>query len=83
MKKPPTWLLALIGLFALTILVYAIFGTSGKNPNFQPQEEFRLTPWISLHIAGVDMSINKAVFYLFLAGGLTCFAMIYIARRMQ
>jgi F-type H+-transporting ATPase subunit a len=83
MKKPPTWLLALIGLFALTILVYAIFGTSGKNPNFQPQEEFRLTPWISLHIAGIDMSINKAVFYLVLAGGLTSFTMIYIARRMQ
>jgi F-type H+-transporting ATPase subunit a len=83
MKKPPTWLLALIGVFALTILVYAIFGTHGKNNSFQPQEEFRLTPWISLHIAGVDMSINKAVFYLFLAGGLTCFAMIYIARRMQ
>jgi F-type H+-transporting ATPase subunit a len=82
-KKPPTWLLALIGLFALTILVYAIFGTSGKNNSFQPQEEFRLTPWISLHIAGIDMSINKAVFYLFLAGGLTCLAMIYIARRMQ
>jgi F-type H+-transporting ATPase subunit a len=83
MKTPPKWLLFLIGLFALTILVYAIFGTSGKNNSFQPQEEFRLTPWISLHIAGIDMSINKAVFYLFLAGGLTCFAMIYIARRMQ
>jgi F-type H+-transporting ATPase subunit a len=83
MKKPPKWLLFLIGLFALTILVYAIFGSSGKNNSFQPQEEFRLTPWISLHIAGIDMSINKAVFYLFLAGGLTCFAMIYVARRMQ
>jgi F-type H+-transporting ATPase subunit a len=83
MKTPPKWLLFLIGLFALTILVYAIFGSSGKNNSFQPQEEFRLTPWISLHIAGIDMSINKAVFYLFLAGGLTCFAMIYIARRMQ
>ena len=83
MKRPPTWLLFLIGLFALTILVYAIFGTSGKNNSFQPQEEFRLTPWISLHIAGIDMSINKAVFYLFLAGGLTCFTMIYIGRRMQ
>jgi F-type H+-transporting ATPase subunit a len=83
MKTPPKWLLFLIGLFVLTILVYAIFGSSGKNNSFQPQEEFRLTPWISLHIAGIDMSINKAVFYLFLAGGLTCFAMIYIARRMQ
>jgi F-type H+-transporting ATPase subunit a len=83
MKRPPKWLLFLIGLLVLTILVYAIFGTSGKNNSFQPQEEFRLTPWISLHIAGIDMSINKAVFYLFLAGGLTSFTMIYIARRMQ
>jgi F-type H+-transporting ATPase subunit a len=83
MKRPPKWLLFLIGLLVLTILVYAIFGTSGKNNSFQPQEEFRLTPWISLHIAGIDMSINKAVFYLFLAGGLTCFTMIYIGRRMQ
>jgi F-type H+-transporting ATPase subunit a len=83
MKRPPKWLLALLGILALTILVYAIFGSSGKNTAFQPQEEFRLTPWISLHIAGIDMSINKAVLYLFLAAGLTCFAMIYIAKRMQ
>jgi F-type H+-transporting ATPase subunit a len=83
MKRPPKWVLALIAVFALTIIVYAIFGSSGKNDTFQPQEEFRLTPWISLHIAGIDMSINKAVLYLFLAAGLTCFAMVYIARRMQ
>jgi len=60
-----------------------IFGSSGRNNTFQPQEEFRLTPWISIHIAGIDLSINKAVLYLFLAASLTCFAMIYIARRMQ
>jgi F-type H+-transporting ATPase subunit a len=67
----------------LAVLVGVIFGSSGKNNTFQPQEEFRLTPWISIHLAGIDLSINKAVFYLFLAAGLTCFAMIYIARRMQ
>jgi F-type H+-transporting ATPase subunit a len=67
----------------LAILVGLIFGSSGRNNTFQPQEEFRLTPWISIHIAGIDLSINKAVFYLFLAAGFTCFAMIYIARRMQ
>jgi F-type H+-transporting ATPase subunit a len=83
MKRPPTWVLALLGLFTLTILVYAIFGTSGKNDAFQPQEEFRLTPWISITIAGIDMSINKAVLYLFMAAALTCFTMVYIAKRMQ
>jgi F-type H+-transporting ATPase subunit a len=73
--------------FATLILValglYGIFGSSGKNNAFQPQEEFRLTPWISIHIAGIDMSINRAVFYLFLACALTCGAMIWVARRMQ
>jgi F-type H+-transporting ATPase subunit a len=63
--------------------LYAIFGSSGKNNAFQPQEEFRLTPWISIHLAGIDLSINRAVFYLFLAAVLTCGALIYIAKRMQ
>jgi F-type H+-transporting ATPase subunit a len=63
--------------------MYAIFGSSGKNDAFQPQEEFRLHPWIPIHIAGIDMSINRAVLYLFLASCLTCGTMIWVARRMQ
>jgi F-type H+-transporting ATPase subunit a len=82
MKTRTKVLLALGGILALTILVYAIFGSSGKNDTFQPQEEFRLTPWISIHIAGIDFSINKAVFYLLLACGLTIGAMTWIAKRM-
>ena len=76
----------LIGLgvyLALTILMVLIFGSSGKNEHFQPQNEFKLEPWISIHVAGIDMSINKAVLYLFLAAGFTCWAMVAIARRMQ
>ena len=41
-----------------------IFGSSGKNEEFQPQNEFKLEPWITLDIAGIDLSINKAVLYL-------------------
>src|SRR6476659_4295374 len=70
-------------LLLLAIGLYVIFGSDGKNEAFQPQEEFRLTPWISINIAGIDMSINRAVFYLFLAAFLTCFTLIWIARRMQ
>jgi F-type H+-transporting ATPase subunit a len=70
-------------LVLLSLGLYALFGSDGKNDAFQPQEEFRLTPWISINIAGVDMSINRAVFYLFLAAFLTCFTLIWIARRMQ
>jgi F-type H+-transporting ATPase subunit a len=83
MKTRTKVLLAFGGLVALAIVVNLIWGSSGKNDAFQPQEEFRLTPWIKLTIAGIDMSITRAVFYLFLASALTCFAMIYVARRMQ
>jgi F-type H+-transporting ATPase subunit a len=83
MKTSTRVFLVLGTILLLAVLVGVIFGSSGRNNTFQPQEEFRLTPWISIHIAGIDLSINKAVFYLFLAAGLTCFAMIYVARRMQ
>ena len=74
--------LSLAAWVALAAVLYAIFGSDGKNDEFQPQEEFRLEPWIELDIAGIDMSINRAVFYLILAAALTCFTMLWIARRM-
>ncbi len=42
------------------------------NEDFKPQNEFKLDPWIPIHIGPLDLSINKAVFYLLLA----CFATI-------
>jgi F-type H+-transporting ATPase subunit a len=65
------------------IILYAAFGSDGKNDEFQPQEEFRLTPWVEIKIGGLDLSINRAVFYLFLACILTSAAMVYVAKRMQ
>ena len=82
MKTRTKVLIGLFGFFTLFVLLLGIFGSDGKNEEFQPQEEFRLTPWIEIDLFGVDMSINRAVFYLFLAAGLTCFTMVWIARRM-
>lgn len=67
---------------AITIALLLILGNEGKNDAFQPQNEFKLDPWINIHIAGIDMSINKAVFYLILASVLTIGAMVYMARRL-
>jgi F-type H+-transporting ATPase subunit a len=72
----------IFGFFGMFFALLAIFGSDGKNEAFQPQEEFRLEPWIEIDIAGIDMSINRAVFYLFLAAAATCIAMTWIARRM-
>jgi F-type H+-transporting ATPase subunit a len=70
----------LAGLIAL-IAIYGFKGT--RNEEFKPQNEFKLDAWISIHIGPIDLSINKGVLYLLLAGGLTCFTMIWVARRMQ
>jgi F-type H+-transporting ATPase subunit a len=62
------------------IALIAIYGFHGhRNEAFKPQNEFKLESWVNLGI----FSINKAVLYLFLAAGLTCVTMIYVARRMQ
>ena len=71
------------GYLAIFILLLLIFGNDGKNEAFKPQNEFKLEPWVSLHLGPIDMSINKAVLYLFLASGLTIWAMTWIAKRMQ
>jgi F-type H+-transporting ATPase subunit a len=75
----------LIGLgvyFGVTILLLLIFGSDGKNEGFQPQNEFKLEPWVDLRLGSLDLSINKAVLYLALASGLTIFTMVWISRRM-
>lgn len=69
--------------FATAIALLLIAGSQGKNDEFKPQNEFKLDPWISIHLGGVDLSVNKAVLYLVLASALTIFVMVYIARRMQ
>jgi F-type H+-transporting ATPase subunit a len=67
---------------AVAIMMLLIFGNSGKNEGFKPQNEFKLEPWVSLHIGSLDLSINKAVLYLVLASALTIFTMVWISRRM-
>ena len=76
----------LIGLgiyLGVTVLLFLIFGSDGKNETFQPQNEFKLEPWLTLEIGPLDMSLNKAVLYLFLASVLTIGTMVWIAKRMQ
>jgi F-type H+-transporting ATPase subunit a len=67
----------------VAILLYAIFGSDGENDAFQPQEEFKLDPWIELKVGGLDLSFNKAVLYLLITCILTVGTMVFIAKRMQ
>ena len=76
-------LLGVGGYLLVAILLLVIFGNDGKNEEFKPQDEFKLEPWLSIEVGGIDFSINRAVFYLALASALTIFAMVWISRRMQ
>ncbi len=83
MKKSLKVLLGLGIVVALVGGLYALTGSSGKNEEFKPVDEFRTPAWIDLHVFGIDMSINKAVVYLLAAALLTCITVLFIARRMQ
>ena len=81
-RKQKIWLGVFIWL-GVAVALYAIVGSDGKNDEFKPQDEFKLDPWIDIHVGGLDLSFTKATLYLLLACILTCGTMIYIAKRMQ
>jgi F-type H+-transporting ATPase subunit a len=53
-----------------------------QNNVYQPQNEFKLDDWITIKLGSLDLSITKAVLYLFLAMIATIGTMVYVARRM-
>jgi F-type H+-transporting ATPase subunit a len=69
--------------FVVAIILLLAAGTAGRNNEFKPQNEFKLDPWISIKIGSLDLSINRAVLYLFIGAALTVWAVTWIARRMQ
>jgi F-type H+-transporting ATPase subunit a len=69
------------GVYVLGIVILvAVAGTGKKNETYQPQNEFKLEPWIDLP---GPFDINKAVVYVILSAALTVAAMIWIAGRMR
>ncbi len=68
--------LSLVSLLSLPAVASAAEG------GLDPASEFALPPWISINLFGIDMSINKAVFYILLASVLTMVVVTLIARRM-
>jgi F-type H+-transporting ATPase subunit a len=82
MRRLYKGLLIAAGFVVVLVLLGLLFPTHA-SPNFQPQNEFKLDPWVNIKLAGIDLSINKAVLYLALAAILTIVTMVYIAGRMQ
>ncbi len=47
---------------------------------FNPAHEFDLPPWVPIHVGPLDLSINKAVVYLWIGGLLTILFGIWVMR---
>jgi F-type H+-transporting ATPase subunit a len=47
---------------------------------FEPQEEFDLPAWVPIHLGPLDMSINKAVVYLWVGAAVTMLVGIWVMR---
>jgi F-type H+-transporting ATPase subunit a len=64
--------LALLTTLALVLPVNALASTvENGEEEFDPSHEWELHDWIPIHVAGINLSINKAVAYLLLATALT------------
>jgi F-type H+-transporting ATPase subunit a len=48
--------------------------------DFEPQEEFELPAWVPIHLGPLDMSINKAVVYLWVGAAVTMLVGIWVMR---
>jgi F-type H+-transporting ATPase subunit a len=56
------------------------FRVAAEESEFQPQHEFELEPWIPLQLGPIDLSINKAVVYLWVGAAVTIVLGIWLMR---
>lgn len=56
---------------AFSLIALALPTNAFAKGEFDPSEEFMLKPWISIHLGPLDLSITKAVVYLFIGTILT------------
>jgi F-type H+-transporting ATPase subunit a len=67
-------------LTALAALALAFPASAFARGTFNPSKEFELHEWVPIHLGGLDLSITKAVVYLFISAGLTMLLGIVLMR---
>ena len=67
-------------LLLLNATTLAAEAPAGEDEPFDLAHEFELPSWVSIHVGPLDMSINKAVVYLWIASALTMLIGIALMR---
>lgn len=78
MRRIRIWLMVAFGL-GLAIPAFA-FGEGSSSAAFDPAEEFATSAWIDLNLGFVDLSINKAVFYMLVSSLIIILFGIFVVR---
>jgi F-type H+-transporting ATPase subunit a len=58
----------------------SILLAAAAEEEFSPQHEFVLEPWIPLELGPIDLSVNKAVVYLWVGGAVTILLGVWLMR---
>ncbi len=69
---------ALSGLAVFVLLALPALASAASD--FDPSQEFKLEPYVSINIGPLDLSINKAVIYLLLATAVTIGVGLFVVR---
>jgi F-type H+-transporting ATPase subunit a len=67
-------------LFAVALLALAFPPAAFARGNFNPADEFKLNKWVPIHIGPLDLSITRAVVYLWIGAALTILLGIVLMR---
>jgi len=67
-------------LLTVALLALALPGAASARGEFDPSKEFEQHEWIPIHLGGLNLSITKAVVYLFLGAAMTILLGIVLMR---
>ncbi len=65
---------------AVALLSVPALARAAAENDFKPQDEFKLEPYVDIHIGPLDLSINKAVIYIWIASAIAILFGIFVVR---
>jgi F-type H+-transporting ATPase subunit a len=65
---------------AVALLSVPALARAATESDFKPQDEFKLEPYVDIQIGPLDLSINKAVIYIWIASAIAILFGLFVVR---